>query len=142
MFLCMPAMKTGAHHKLSCPFKGPYQVTALHPNGAEIRLVGKPLTEPIHVALNQLRRCPTKIEGNPLPEWEDTPTDAPEQEATLTDAPEQENTPRDAPEQLTTPQDASERETTPRDPSEQEDIANDTLQPSTTWSTRLQSRKK
>ena len=67
VFLCMPAMKTGAHRKLSCPFKGPYRVTALHPNGAEIRLVGKPRTESIRVALNRLRRCPTEIEGNPLP---------------------------------------------------------------------------
>ena len=32
--LCLPAMETGAHRKLSCPFKGPYRVTALHPNGA------------------------------------------------------------------------------------------------------------
>ena len=122
VFLCMPAMKTGAHRKLSCPFKGPYRVTALHPNGAEIRLVGKPLTESIRVALNRLRRCPTEIEGNPLPE----------QEATLTGTLELECTHRDALEQ----------ESTPRDPSEQGDPAKNTLQPSSTWSTRLRSRKK
>ena len=94
---------------------------------------GKPWTEPIRVpwtelirvALNWLQRCPPEIEGNPLPEKEATPTDAPEQKTTPTDAPEQETTPADAPQQ----------EATSRDTAEQE-------QPSTTWSSRLRSRKK
>ena len=65
---CMPATKTGPLRKLARPFKGPYRVVVLHPNGADLHLIEKPRSEPIRVALNRLRRCPTEVAGDHAPE--------------------------------------------------------------------------
>ena len=40
----------------------------LHPNGANLHLIGKPRAEPIRVALNRLRQCPTEVAGHHAPE--------------------------------------------------------------------------
>ncbi len=63
VFLSLPALKTGPWRKLARPFKGPYEIVKLYPNGAEIRLVGGPQKPPLRVALNRLRRCPEELQG-------------------------------------------------------------------------------
>ena len=68
VFVQTPAVQTGSLRKLSRPFKGPYRVTALYPNGADIILIGKPGSDPIRVALNRLQWCPEEIEEDPPPE--------------------------------------------------------------------------
>ena len=57
----MPALKTGHRRKLACPFEGPYRVVSVYPKGVEVRLVEKPRSEPIRVALNWVRRSPEQI---------------------------------------------------------------------------------
>ena len=68
VFVQTPAVQTEPLCKLSRPFKDPYRVTALYPNGADIILIGKPGSDPIQVALNRLRWCPEEIEEDPPPE--------------------------------------------------------------------------
>lgn len=58
VFVFMPGRKSGPAHKLSCPYKGPYRVTELYPNGAELPLIDRPKSPTIRVALNQVRRFP------------------------------------------------------------------------------------
>ena len=54
VFVFMPVLKTGPVHKLARPFKGPYRVIAMHPNGVEVVPVEKPRASPICVALNRI----------------------------------------------------------------------------------------
>ena len=42
VFVYMPALKSGPTHKLARPFKGPFRVVAVHPNGAEVVPVDRP----------------------------------------------------------------------------------------------------
>ena len=68
VFAFMPAMKTGPAYKLARPYKGPYRVMQLYPNGAELLLIDKPRSPPIRVALNRVRRCPEPVAcNNPSP---------------------------------------------------------------------------
>ena len=55
----MPGMKTGLAYKLACPYKGPYRVIEIHPNGAEVLLIDQPKEPAIRIALNRVRRDPT-----------------------------------------------------------------------------------
>ena len=57
--------KCGKAYKFAHPFKGPYRVVKLFPNGAELSLVDKPNGSTIRVALNRLRRCPKEILDDP-----------------------------------------------------------------------------
>ena len=69
VFAFMPAMKTGPAYKLARPYKGPYRIMQLYPNGAELLLIDKPRSPPIRVALNRVRRCPEPVaSSNPSPE--------------------------------------------------------------------------
>ena len=61
VFVSMPARKTGHMRKLACPFEGPWRVVALHRNGMDVRLVEKPKSQPIRVALDRVRHCPLEI---------------------------------------------------------------------------------
>jgi len=45
-------------YKFSGPFRGPYQVQRLFPNGAEVSSLMKDKNRTIRVALNRVRRCP------------------------------------------------------------------------------------
>ena len=47
--------------KLSCPYRGPYRIVELYPNGADLCPVDRPRMKEIRVALNRLRRCPAEI---------------------------------------------------------------------------------
>ena len=61
VFVYHPAEKRGKAYKFSRPFVGPYCVLTLYPNGAEVKLVAKPVSKSIHVALNRVRLCPNEI---------------------------------------------------------------------------------
>ena len=50
VFVFMPAMKSGPAHKLACPYKGPYRIVELHPNGAEVLMIDRPKSPAIRVA--------------------------------------------------------------------------------------------
>ena len=74
VFLFMPAKKTGHMRKLACPFQGPYRVTAVYPNGLDVRPVEKPEAQSIRVAMNRARHCPQQIPE--VPEVTELPTQA------------------------------------------------------------------
>ena len=59
MFVFMPGMKSGPAYKLSCPYKGPYRIMGMYPNGAEVVLIDRPKEPTIRVALSRVRRDPT-----------------------------------------------------------------------------------
>ena len=61
VFLYSPAEKCGKAYKFARPFKRPYRVVKMFPNGAELPLIGEPTGPTIRVALNCLRRCPKEI---------------------------------------------------------------------------------
>ena len=56
-----PAKRKGKAYKFSRPFVGSYRLLTLHPNGAEVNLIGKPAAQSIWVALNRIRLCPDEI---------------------------------------------------------------------------------
>jgi len=65
VFVFDPAKKVGKAYKFARPFKGPYRVIKLFPNGVELSLISKPNSPTIRVALNRVRRCPREIvDGN------------------------------------------------------------------------------
>ena len=68
VFVFMPVLKSGPAHKLARPYKGPYRVIATYPNGVELVPVDKPKAIPIRVALNRVRRCPSDVPQESLPE--------------------------------------------------------------------------
>ena len=70
VFVHVPSLKTGPAHKLARPFKGPYRVVALHPNGADLKSVDHPRANTIRVALNRVRICPSQIGEEMQPESE------------------------------------------------------------------------
>ena len=57
----MPAIKATKTHKFARPFEGPYRITAIYDNGADVRLVDQPSSNAIRVALDRLRHCPAQI---------------------------------------------------------------------------------
>ena len=114
-FVLMPATKTGPLRKLARPFKGPYRVVTLHPNGADLHLIEKPRSEPIRVALNRLRRCPTEVAGDHAPELHNLAT-----------------TSMGSPVQMTT-QNTGDLEDAPG--------GDNRCEPPTVWGTRLRQRK-
>ena len=61
VFVYMPAIKSGPAYKLTRPYKGPYHVITVHPNGVELQSVDHPKAKTIRVALNRVRYCPTAI---------------------------------------------------------------------------------
>ena len=61
VFVYMPAAKCGKAHKFAKPFKGPYRIMELYYNGAEVKLIAKPQSDTIRVALNRVRRCPKEV---------------------------------------------------------------------------------
>ena len=66
VFVFMPGMKTGPAYKLACPYKGPYRVIEIHPNGAEVLLIDRPKEPAIRVALNRVRQhCATTFPIRP-----------------------------------------------------------------------------
>ena len=61
VFVHVPSLRTGPAHKLARPFRGPYRVVALYPNGADLQSVDHPRANTIRVALNRVRMCPSQI---------------------------------------------------------------------------------
>lgn len=62
----MPGERRGKTWKLARPFHGPYRVVAVTDTNVEVRLVNRPLDQPIFVHLDRVRRCnPQQIDG----EW-------------------------------------------------------------------------
>jgi len=57
-------------YKFSRPFRGPYRVTQMFPNGAELVLISKPTANSIRVSLERVRRCPVELLGG---DTNDTP---------------------------------------------------------------------
>ena len=64
VFVHMPALKSVPSHKLARPFKGPFQIQKLFPNGARIVPIQSPRSAGLRVALNRLRRCPKELAGS------------------------------------------------------------------------------
>ena len=63
VFVYTSAEKIGKAYKFACPYKGPYRVLKLFDNGVEVKLVSKPYSQSIRVALNRVRLCPAEIAG-------------------------------------------------------------------------------
>ena len=61
VFAYIPAEKTGKTYKFACPYKGTYRVLKLYDNGAQVKLVSKPNSQSIRVALNRVHLCPAEI---------------------------------------------------------------------------------
>ena len=61
VFVHIPALKSVPSHKLACPFKGPFRIQQLFPNGARIVPIQSPSSAGLRVALNRLRRCPKEL---------------------------------------------------------------------------------
>ena len=61
VFVYMPAAKLGKAYKFARPYEGPYRVTALYDNGADVSLIDDPSSPSLRVALDRLRRCPAQI---------------------------------------------------------------------------------
>ena len=53
----MPHSVSGKAWKLARPFYGPYRVISLTPTNAEVKLIDKPNSDSIFVALNRVRFC-------------------------------------------------------------------------------------
>ena len=53
----MPQSVSGKDWKLASPFYGPYHVLSLTPTNAEVKLIDKPDSDSIFVALNRVRLC-------------------------------------------------------------------------------------
>ena len=80
-----PALKQGKAHKFVGPFTGPYRVTKLYSNGADLKLISKPAAAVIQVSLNRIRLCPSEV-GTP------TATEASQDETSIPDAKDDETT--------------------------------------------------
>ena len=50
VFVFMPSLKTGPAHKLARPFKGPYRILKLYPNGVDLQSIEHPQSQTIRVA--------------------------------------------------------------------------------------------
>ena len=61
-----PSQKARKGYKLARPFMGPYQILKLYDNGADLRLISKPVAASIHVSLNQIRMCPKEMADSPV----------------------------------------------------------------------------
>ena len=68
VFVLMPAKRLGKAHKFARPFGGPYRIVAMCENGAEVKLIDKPQSDAIRVALNRVRRCPVEIPDSESPD--------------------------------------------------------------------------
>ena len=53
----MPHSISGTAWKLARPFYGPYRVLSLTPTNAEVKLIDKPDSDSIFVALDRVRLC-------------------------------------------------------------------------------------
>ena len=62
VFLYKPAEKSGEGRKLARPCHGPYWVTEMNANNAQIRRVDQPEQDLLLVATDRLRRCPDEVE--------------------------------------------------------------------------------
>ena len=61
VFVYMPAAKSSKAHKFARSFQGPYRITAMYSNGADVRWVDRPSCPSIRVALDRLRHCPSQL---------------------------------------------------------------------------------
>ena len=76
VFVYNPSKKQGKAYKLAKLFESSYRVLELHPNGANLKLISKPMATAIHVALNRIRLCPREIaEPSPNPPQAKVPND-------------------------------------------------------------------
>ena len=60
-----PSERLGKAYKFSRPFRGPYQVNKVFPNGAEVTSLSGNKARTIRVALDRVRRCPRELGDNP-----------------------------------------------------------------------------
>ena len=97
VFVLMPALRSGPAYKLSRPYKGPYRILRLYPNGADLQSIEHPWAQTIRVALNRGRRFPQpraderetgnsdESNQNPDPTFPDTEPPEPFPEVTAAD---------------------------------------------------------
>ena len=86
VFVYHPAERRDKAYKFSRPFVGPYHVLTLYPNGAEVKLVAKPASKSIRVALNRIRLCPKEISDQAVtPETHDCLDEELAEDATTVD---------------------------------------------------------
>ena len=64
VFVYMPASRCGESYKFSKPFKGPFCITSVYNNGADLKSIAKPRSKPIRVAFNRIRRCPKEMQNS------------------------------------------------------------------------------
>ena len=56
-----PSERLGKAYKFSRPFRGPYQVDRVFPNGAEVTSLGGDKRRTIRIALDRVRHCPKEL---------------------------------------------------------------------------------
>ena len=61
VFIHMPGSKRGKAHKFARAFHSPYRILELVENGVIARPVDRPQGEPVRVALDRVRVCPSQI---------------------------------------------------------------------------------
>ena len=59
--LHVPAERSGKAYKFARPFRGPYRVVKVWPNGVELVLISKPKAQSIRVSLDRVQRCPREM---------------------------------------------------------------------------------
>ena len=64
VFVYMPALMSGPSNKLGHPFKGPFLIREVFPNGAHVVLVQSQRSAGLRVALKYLWQCPDELAGN------------------------------------------------------------------------------
>ena len=57
----MPTSRQGEAYKFSKPFEGPFRITSLYDNGADLKSIDKSKSKVIRVALDRIRKCPKEI---------------------------------------------------------------------------------
>ena len=61
VFLHVPSDRSGQAYKFALPFKGPYRITEVTDNVADIILIGSHAVEPLRVSISRLHHCPEEI---------------------------------------------------------------------------------
>ena len=61
VFLHVPSARSGQAYKFALSFKGPYRITKVTDNVADIILIGSRAVEPLRVSISRLRHCPEEI---------------------------------------------------------------------------------
>ena len=69
VFVFMPGAKRGKAYKFARAFHGPYRIIEIVENGVILKPIDRPQADPVRVALDHIRVCPTQVpdESRPPP---------------------------------------------------------------------------